>query len=245
MRFAAKLRRAWALLDPGALAARKGICSLCGLSIIIKLANNSISVRCSRCHASAVHMSIVQVLKMLVPDIAYKHVYEMSSRGPLFEFLKSRCRYLTFSEYFDDVLPGSFKDGVQCQDVHQLTYSDKCFDICTSTEVFEHVADDLKGFAEIHRVLRPGSLFVFTVPLSNLTTTVQRAELIDGKTRHLLPPEYHNDLIRGEEKVLVFRDHGLDIVDRLRQAGFSSARIMKVDDSEWWGLGRPVMVAGK
>jgi SAM-dependent methyltransferase len=190
-------------------------------------------------------MSIVQVLKVLVPDIALKHVYEMSSRGPLFEFLKSHCRYLTVSEYFDGVLPGAFKDGVQCQDVHQLTYPDECFNICTSTEVFEHVADDLKGFAEIHRVLRPGSLFIFTVPLSNSATTVQRAELVDGEIRHLLPPEYHSDLIRGEEKVLVYRDFGLDITERLRQAGFGSARIMKVDDSEWWGLGQSVVVAEK
>ena len=190
-------------------------------------------------------MSIVQVLKVLVPDIARKHVCEMSSRGPLFEFLKSHCRYLTVSEYFDGVLPGAFKDGVQCQDVHQLTYPDECFNICTSTEVFEHVADDLKGFAEIHRVLRPGSLFIFTVPLSNSVTTVQRAELVDGEIRHLLPPEYHSDLIRGEEKVLVYRDFGLDIAERLRQAGFSSARIMKVDDSEWWGLGQSVVIAEK
>jgi hypothetical protein len=95
----------------------------------------------------------------------------------------------------------------------------------------------------MRRVLRPGGLFVFTVPLSDVATTVQRAELIDGKLRHLLQPEYHGDVIRGERKVLVFRDYGSDIVDRLRHAGFSSARLMKVDDSEWWGLGRPVVIA--
>ena len=243
MRLAYKIKRAWTLLDRRTLAVKKGICPFCGTSLIIKLADNSISVRCVRCHASALHMSIGQVLKKLVPDIADKYVYEMSSRGPYFEFLKSRCRYLTVSEYFDDVLPGSFKGGVQCQDVHRLTYPDQCFDICTSTEVFEHVADDLKGFAEMRRILRPGGLFVFTVPLSDVATTVQRAELIDGKPRHLLQPEYHGDVIRGERKVLVFRDYGSDIVDRLRHAGFSSARLMKVDDSEWWGLGRPVVIA--
>ena len=50
---------------------------------------------------------------------------------------------LTFSEFFDDVEPGGERDGVPCENVQHLTYADESFDVCTSTEVLEHVADDV------------------------------------------------------------------------------------------------------
>ena len=52
-----------------------------------------------------------------------------------------------------------------CQDVQHLTFDDAEFDICTSTEVFEHVPDDIKGFKEIYRVLKDDGVFIFTVPI--------------------------------------------------------------------------------
>jgi hypothetical protein len=41
------------------------------------------------------------------------------------------------SEYFNEVAPGAWRDGVQCQDVQRLTFADASFDVCTSTEVFD------------------------------------------------------------------------------------------------------------
>jgi SAM-dependent methyltransferase len=114
---------------------------------------------------------------------------------------------------------------VLCQDVQQLTFPDASFDVCTSTEVFEHVADDARGFREIRRVLRAGGAFVFTVPLGDAEATVERAESQGGRIVHLLPPEYHGDRIRGRDRVLAFRNYGRDIVERLRTAGFAHARI--------------------
>lgn len=188
-------------------------------------------------------MSIMAVLNGLFPDMRGLAVYEMSSRGPLVEFLYKRAGHLTVSEYFDDVAPGGWRVSVQCQDVHRLTYPDKSFDLCTSTEVFEHVGDDMAGFREARRVLRPGGFFVFTVPLALERGTVTRAVLREGRIEHLLPPEYHLDTIRGENTVLCFRDYGADIVARLVQAGFATAEIREIDGADWWGFSRPVVVA--
>jgi len=238
-----RIRNAWGLLRIGQLVARFSTCPICGPTLLVKLARDSISVRCARCRASGIHMSIVQVIQGLYPDLSALAVYEMSSRGPLFEYLNGRAGRLTCSEYFDDVAPGQSKGGVQCQDVERLTFSDASFDICTSTEVFEHVPDDEKGFREIRRVLKPGGRFVFTVPLSGSPVTLKRAEIVDGEMLHLLPPEYHGDAIRGQGRVLVYRDYGLDIVVRLRLCGFADATIVDVDDARWWGLGQRVIVA--
>ena len=178
-----------------------------------------------------------------VPNLATKSVYELSSRGPLFRFLNSHAGKLTFSEYFEDVPPGDEKEKVQCQDVQNLTFPDQSFDVCTSTDVFEHVPDDAKGFSEIYRVLRPGGCTVFTVPLHHDQKTIERAKVLNGHIDHLLSPEYHGDHIRGLNQVLCFRNYGTDIVDRLCAQGFTNAEIVSPDTSLWWGYGRSVVVA--
>jgi len=238
-----KARTAWSLLNPRSLRVRFSVCPLCGPSLLVKLADDAISVRCVRCRASAIHLSIFQVLQRLYPDLSRLAVYEMSSRGPLFRYLQARAGQFTCSEFFDDVVPGAYRGEIQCQDVQALTYCDASFDLCTSTEVFEHVPDDRRGFREIRRVLRPGGRFVFTVPLTEALATVERAVLTDGTIRHLLEPEFHGDAIRGQGKVLCFRNYGLDIVDRLRASGFRDARLVPADCTGWWGFGTNVVVA--
>jgi SAM-dependent methyltransferase len=242
---AQKARGTWSLIRVREVGVRPAVCPICGWTLLVKLAHNAISVRCVRCHSSAIHMSLVQVIRKLYANLSGLTVYEMSSRGPLFDYLKNRIPKLIFSEYFDGVAPGEYKNGVQCQDVHRLTYPDAAFDLCTSTEVFEHVPDDRKGFGEIRRVLRPGGRFIFTVPITEAAETAERARIVDGRVHHFLTPEYHGDAIRGPGRVLCFRNYGPDILDRLRATGFSNARLEIVDDTRWWRLGRSVVVAEK
>jgi SAM-dependent methyltransferase len=237
------LRKTLALAQPGALGLKSGRCPACGPTLVVKLADDAISVRCARCRASAIHMSILQVLQRLYPDLSGLSAYEMSSRGPLFFYLRARTAKFTYSEFFDDAVPGAFRGDIQCQDVQALTYDNASFDLCTSTEVFEHVPDDRKGFSEIRRVLRPGGRFVFTVPLTENAVTVERAVFEGGTIRHLLEPEYHGDVIRGHGRVLAFRNYGLDIVARLKASGFREARLEPADRAGWWGFGTSVVVA--
>lgn len=191
-------------------------------------------------------MSIVCILRELVPDLSGKAVFELSARGSLHRFLARNARSLTSSEYFEEVPLGSYKGGVQCQDVQRLTFESNRFDVCTSTEVFEHVPDDRRAFREIVRVLRPGGLLLFTVPLSDAASTVERAVLGEsGEVVHLLPPEYHRDPVREDAPVLAFRNYGADIGERLRQQGFERAGIVRPQGRIAWGYARPVVYAYK
>lgn len=238
-----RLRSALAILQPSALALRTFRCPLCGPSLLIRLSRDGIGVRCLRCGASAVTLSLAAVLQTVRPDFRRRRVYELSSRGALFEFLRREVAHFTFSEYFDDVPPGERRGDVLCQDVQRLTFEDATFEICTSTEVFEHVPDDKRGFAEIRRVLTPDGVFVFTVPLGNGEQTVERAVLEQGTIRHLLPPAYHSDRIRGPGQVLVFRDYGRDITRRLQAVGFSRARVERRYAQAFLGAGCGVVIA--
>jgi len=238
-----RLRYAFSILRPAELAARPARCPMCGLSALLRVARSPIGVRCLRCGASAITLAIASVLTADRPGLRGERVYELSSRGPLFEFLRREVARLSFSEYFEDMPPGAMRGDVQCQDVQHLTHADASFDLVTSTEVFEHVPDDRRGFAEIRRVLRPGGAFVFTVPISEAAATVERAALDDGRVRYMLPPEYHDDRIKGRGTVLVYRDYGADIVDRLREAGFRSARIDRRWQRAFLGEGARVVIA--
>lgn len=231
------------LVDWRSIRLRRQACNLCGHDTLIKFSENEHAVRCLACRANPPAMCMATVLEELEPDLAHRHVYELSSRGPLFSFLQSHCKRFTFSEFFEDVPPGASKGGVPCQDVQSLTFSDQSFEVCTSTDVFEHVPDDGLAFREVCRVLKPGGHLVFTVPLDIESGTVERACLVEGRIEHLLPPEYHHDHLEGLDKVLCFRNYGPDIVGRLENAGFSDARIVPPNPAMYWGYGRHVVVA--
>lgn len=229
------------------LAFRLGHCPLCnGTRPFIRLDDNEIAVRCFTCRATPVTLSLVDLLRRVCPNLATADVYEQSARGPLVRFLRRNAGSLACSQYFEDLAPGEHRNRVRCEDVQGLTFPDGSFDICTSTEVFEHVPDDRKGFAEMHRVLRPGGVLAFTVPIDPDAETVERARLDDdGEVEHLLDPEYHGDPAKAHAPVLVFRNYGGDVVERLKAAGFERAEIMKPAGSLPWGYWRPVIVAFK
>ncbi len=181
-----------------------------------------------RCLSTFRHRAVGRVLQRLRLGRG-THVYELSSRGALCHHLRRTFSRVTVSELFDGMEAGRFRDGVQCQDVQGLTYGDATFDLVTSTEVFEHVPDDRRAFAEIHRVLRPGGFLVFTVPLrrrhrhARTGPPARRCHRSPGRARVPRRPAART------RKVLAFRTYGRDILDRLRTAGFD-AKIEYIDD---------------
>ena len=236
-----RLRRLLQTVRLSELAVTRANCATCGFGILLRLACSESGVRCPRCGASAVTQSLAAVASAEIGNLSQYAAYEMSARGPLVDFLRRRCASLVTSELIDGVEPGTRHDGVLCQNVERLTFADGSFDLCTSTEVFEHVQDDAEGFREVFRVLRPGGFFVFTVPLFDQAATVERMGWRDGERVHVLPAEYHADRYRGAV-ILVQRDYGRDIVDRLYAAGFGSARVVQPEPT-LFGHSRPVVLA--
>jgi SAM-dependent methyltransferase len=146
------------------------------------------------------------------------NIYNTASSGAFHKVLQGHPTY-TCSEYFPGLKPGALKDGVQCQDIQNLTFEDNVFDIVITEDLLEHVPDYEKAFHEIFRVLKRGGSHVFTVPLNFGNHSVTRAVQEKGITRHLLPQAYHSDTIRPD--ILVFTDFGRDLFDRLETWGFT------------------------
>jgi len=240
-----KIKKAIGVVDLGYFTLRISRCPLHGKSLFVRLNNTLLGIRCVICGAAPIATSITSVLIKIEPDFKNKKIYELSAGGPFFEFLKRNVEHLTFSEYYDNVNRGDINNGVMCQDVEHLTFDDAQFDICTCTEVFEHVPNDKKGFEEIFRVLKDKGIFIFTVPLQNSAHTVTRALRKENEIVHVLEPQYHDDSIRGTNKVLVFRDYGHDIASKLIEAGFSRVGIFTELDCAGFGHKKEVIVAHK
>jgi SAM-dependent methyltransferase len=45
-----------------------------------------------------------------------------------------------------------------------LPFVDESFDVVTMFDVLEHINEDVRALGEVHRILRPGGIFVATVP---------------------------------------------------------------------------------
>jgi SAM-dependent methyltransferase len=238
-----RLRTALAQLQWGALRLRPWRCPLCGPTLLLRWADHEHAVRCLRCGAGAVHLSLGLALRALRPQLRGLRVLELSSRGPWVRFLRRAGARLVCSEYFEDLATGAERDGVRCEDVQRLSFADAGFDLVTHTEVFEHVEDDAAGWRELRRVLAPHGATAFSVPLDPAAPTRERVRRgPDGTLQHLLPAEYHGDRLRGPGRVLSWRDYGGDILGRLRAAGFAHAWIVPPPPG-LWGRGRAVVLA--
>ena len=244
-RFAGQLRHGLARVRWREFAVAWAVCPFCGPSLFVRLDADETAVRCLRCSASAVHVAIGHALHEEIIDLGTCDACELSTRGALAQYLRARARGVALSEFVDGASPGSYRDGVRCEDVQALSYADASFDLVTHTEVLEHVADDARAFAELHRVLRPGGRMLFTVPLHEGRSTLERARLRDGVVEHLLEPSWHGDPFRAGARVLAFRDYGHDIAERVAAAGFVDVRVRAPAQRIPWVVPRAIIRARK
>lgn len=216
---------------------RVGKCAICGKRSVFLVFNGHRAphfreqLNCFFCKSVSRHRHVAkEILRAFSrpeesiaeakPFLKTLKIYSASSGDALHRILGADNPNFIASEYFPDVPVGSEKNGVLCQNLESLTFERDSFDLVVTEDVLEHVANAEKAFSEIHRVLKRGGYHIFTVPLSLDSPTRERAILENGQVKHLLPPEYHGDPIRGE--ILAFRNFGYDIFASLAALGFEA-----------------------
>lgn len=168
--------------------------------------------------------ALVRRLEPAMPASLPLYLYEQIT--PFFDWTTQKVedRVVIGSEYLAyDFVGGSVTDGIRHEDALALSFGDNSLAGIVSTDVFEHVPDIDLALREACRVIAPGGRLLFSIPFhSSSDTTTQRAELNDGIVTELLPAEYHGNPV-SDKGSLVFYDHGWDIFERCRRAGFSDA----------------------
>lgn len=94
-------------------------------------------------------------------------------------------------------------------DVTDLPFEDDTFDAVICIHVLEHVEADRMAMAQLHRVLRPGGWALISVPVDFGRSTYEDPDIVspDERRAHF-----------GEASHV--RAYGIDIRDRLEDAGF-------------------------
>lgn len=119
-----------------------------------------------------------------------------------------------------------FSAKVTNQNLEALTFPDNSFDILITSDVMEHVRLDEKAHQEIRRVLKPGGIYIFTIPhFRDRIETLYKVAVIDpsdpSKDQYLTEKDYHGDENTTEGKSLCFRYYGTELNDKLRDLGFT------------------------
>ena len=101
-------------------------------------------------------------------------------------------------------------------DICKLPFTSNSFDFILCNHVLEHIPDDLKAMQELFRVMKPGGMGVFQIPLDmNRKTTFEDDSITDPKQRAKIFQQYDH-----------VRIYGLDYFKRLESCGF---KVEKVD----------------
>lgn len=185
------------------------VCRCCEKhSLIVSLSPGEERKLCLRCRANLRYEMLGQVVRNIDGGLWGKTIVELDPRSPLRHLFEQSDKY--FRTYFcEGDEPGTIRyDGARCEDITKLTFHDNSVDLIVSSDVLEHVPDFTAAIKESARVLVKGGMHVFTVPTSD--KTVKRAEVVDGKVKHLMPPQYHSDPLNAGG-ILAFWTFGYDL----------------------------------
>jgi len=228
--------------------ARLGHCPVCSRYVVFVALTDWLrdSYECMRCGSIPRQRALLAVLDQVAPAWRDLRIHESSPAGASSRRMAEDCAAYDASHYWPDVPPGSMRDGMRCEDVTRLTFADESLDVFITQDVFEHVLDAERGFAEVARVLRPGGLHVFTVPWFWWKPTLVRARSGPDGLQHLEPPDYHANPVDPAGS-LVITEWGWDLPDVILRHSSMTTVVHAIRDPRQGIVGafREVMVSRK
>lgn len=204
------------------------VCGFCGeFADPTRGGNLRESLVCGFCGSRSRDRMLIHVLGMALgkmpplrhwrPDRSLR-ILETTGHGAHPYFLGRKFDY--FNPRYDPEQIATGADPRRFADIQSLPYQSEFFDCVLSSDVFEHVRFDHKGFSEIHRVLKRRAVFVLQAPYDNaLAETRILVEPRGDDDIFLEPPQYH------ARHTLVYRIYGRDLPSQLERHGFSVNRV--------------------
>ena len=185
-------------------------------------------LECPFCRMNNRQRLIATLLKQALCNKQGQQVYLMEQVTPIFNWASTTFKNhkIIGSEYLGhEYTGGSVFKGIRHEDVENMSFVDGQLDLIVSNEVFEHVPNPAKAFAECARALKVGGVMLATIPFhSENDLSVIRAKLHNGQVENMLPPAFHGNPISADGS-LVFTDFGWDLLATIRKAGFADVAV--------------------
>jgi hypothetical protein len=183
---------------------------------------------CKHCKMPNRVRAVIDFLEHTVTLDNTHAIYVTEQASPFYRFLKRRYPNTYGSEFIHDGTARGKSNwlGIRNEDLTNLSLRDSSVSAVVTTDVLEHVPVYKKAISECFRILKSGGALVLSVPfvLQSPTTLVRARVNADGSIEHLLPPEYHGDSVKTRGQ-LCYYHFGWDLLDSLREAGFSDSAL--------------------
>jgi GT2 family glycosyltransferase len=197
-------------------------------------------LECPVCRMNNRQRLIASLLKQELSNAQDKQVYLMEQVTPIYNWASTTfINHRIFgSEYLGHKYAGgTVVKGIRHEDVENLSFADGQLDLIISNDVFEHVPNPARAFAECARVLKTGGVMLATIPFhSENDISVVRARLSNGQLEHILLPAFHGNPVSADGS-LVFTDLGWDLLGTMKEAGFSEVAVDVYDAAEFGHFG--------
>ena len=216
------------------LKKNRGYCNICEQETVFIIYNEWLrgNYKCKRCQTQPRNRALINVLNMYCKEWPTLQLHESSPSGEVSKFLKKKCSGYSSSHYYSDIPRGEYNGEFRSEDLSCLTFPDNSFDLLITSDVFEHVFEPEKAFAEVARVLKPGGMHIFTMPwIPAHKKSTQRAKLhSDGTIEYFKEAQYHGNPIGGGKGSLVTYDWGLDFADFVyNNSGMTTTIYLEID----------------
>jgi SAM-dependent methyltransferase len=214
---------------------QKGFCPVCETKT--KFSSTTYEYRedlvCHNCGAPSRKRLLALALDKFRPNWRFLTIHESSPHGK--HFFK-HCSKYSASQYYPNENLGIDINGFRNENIEKLTFEDNVFDIFITQDVFEHLYNPEKAFSEIARVLKPGGVHIFTVPIHNMLgkTEIWAKAGENGEPIFLKTEEWHGNPVSSEGSPCTMH-YGYDIVDMIQKSSGMETVIYR-DLSEMSGI---------
>lgn len=194
------------------------------------------TLQCRRCGATmrdrTLAYALLEALNARDPAAA-ESIYELSDHASLKQRILDTDSFSVMSRLLArhaNYVRSSFKPdipfGVELEknrynvNLERINFPNESFDVVLTSDVAEHIRDIDGAHREIFRVLRPGGLYIFTVPYDpNCPSHHVLVDTSEAEDKFLVPKQIHGDPLTGD--ILAYRVFGRQIFDDLKSIGFS------------------------
>jgi SAM-dependent methyltransferase len=217
------------------------------------------TLQCRHCRATMRHRTLAAALLRRVSAIAGRQlasieeaaaarlsglkVLDTDPFSPIAGRLKHLPDYWVSSFQPDQPFDAELSPRHWNVNLEKIGFPDAAFDVVLTSDVMEHVRGIDAAHAEIHRILRRGGAYIFTVPYDARCDS--HHELVDtrGPTdRFIVPPQYHGDPLTGG--ILAYRVFGRALHTDLAALGFE-VEFLEINDAGALIVGGDVFIASK